>query len=201
MIIAHQGRLYSMAIHDEILSTVRRLCRTRKGWTFSVREVVEALPHLNPRSVRTHIVSRCCVDAPAHHAHRWPYFDRVGRGVYRIRPEFRLPRSSASVGADPSEGAMSRVAEFEAMYAASTIRLAVRDTIHVFVVRDGETYVAEAMEVPVVTQAHGLDAVARNVREAVALHLDGEDRAALGLAERLRITLSYDMPVGDGAKA
>ena len=52
------------------------------------------------------------------------------------------------------------------------------------VIRPGEEsgYVAECVEIAVVTQGATLDEVARNLQEAVALHLEGEDLAALGLA-------------------
>src|SRR5208337_543185 len=45
------------------------------------------------------------------------------------------------------------------------------------VVRQGEQsgYVAECLEIPVVTQGQTLDEVTRNLREAVELHLEGED--------------------------
>ena len=46
----------------------------------------------------------------------------------------------------------------------------------------GETqYVAECMDLPVVTQAPTLDELAANIREAIALHLEGEDLEQLGL--------------------
>ena len=53
------------------------------------------------------------------------------------------------------------------------------------VIRPGEEsgYVAECVEVAVVTQGQTLDEVTRNLQEAVALHLEGEDLAALGLAQ------------------
>ena len=52
------------------------------------------------------------------------------------------------------------------------------------VVRPGNEsgYVAECVEIAVVTQGETLDAVTANLRETVSLHLDGEDLAALGLA-------------------
>ena len=52
------------------------------------------------------------------------------------------------------------------------------------VIRPGEQsgYVAECLEIPVVTQGRTLDEVTQNLQEAVALHLEGEDLAALGLA-------------------
>jgi hypothetical protein len=80
------SRFEIMAIHEEVLSTARQICRERGERTFRVADIVHALPHLNPNSVRTHIVSRCCVNAPKHHLHRWGYFRRVGRGEYAILP-------------------------------------------------------------------------------------------------------------------
>ena len=47
---------------------------------------------------------------------------------------------------------------------------------------DESGYVAECVEIPVVTQGATLDEVIRNLQQAVALHLEGEDLAALGLA-------------------
>jgi predicted RNase H-like HicB family nuclease len=48
------------------------------------------------------------------------------------------------------------------------------------VIRRGEEsgYVAECWEIPVVTQGATLDEVSANLREAVALHLEGEDLAS-----------------------
>ena len=78
-----------MPIHERVLEAALRICRERGRWSFGPREVVVALADLNPGSVRTHVMSRCCVNAPAHHAHRWPYFRRVHRGVYEILPAWR----------------------------------------------------------------------------------------------------------------
>ncbi len=51
------------------------------------------------------------------------------------------------------------------------------------VLRRGDThYVAECIEIPVVTQGRTLDETVANLREAVALHLEGEDLSGLGLA-------------------
>jgi predicted RNase H-like HicB family nuclease len=48
-------------------------------------------------------------------------------------------------------------------------------------IRPGEQsgYVAECLEIPVVTQGRTLDEVTRNLREAVELHLEGEDLASV----------------------
>ena len=63
------------------------------------------------------------------------------------------------------------------------------------VIRKGEThYVAECVEVAVVTQGKTLDETVENLREAVALHLEGEDLSELGLAPdpTLILTLEVD---------
>ena len=63
------------------------------------------------------------------------------------------------------------------------------------VIRPGEQsgYVAECLEIPVVTQGRTLDEVARNLREAVTLHLEGEDLTELGLASSPSILVTYEM--------
>jgi predicted RNase H-like HicB family nuclease len=63
------------------------------------------------------------------------------------------------------------------------------------VIRHGEEsgYVAECFEIPVVTQGQTLDEVARNLCQAVALHLEGEDLTALGLADSPTIVVTYEM--------
>jgi predicted RNase H-like HicB family nuclease len=51
------------------------------------------------------------------------------------------------------------------------------------VIRRGEShYIAECATLPVVTQGVTLDETIANLQEAVALHLEGEDLQALGLA-------------------
>jgi len=55
-------------------------------------------------------------------------------------------------------------------------------TIQVRISRGDRQFFAECLDVPVVTQAPTLDELAHNIREAIGLHLDGEDLAALGIA-------------------
>src|SRR3989442_17851 len=140
-----------MPIQQEVLTTARRICRERKEWTFTPEEVVRALPHLNQHSVRTHIVSRCCVNAPVNHPHKWNYFRRVRRGLYEILPAYRKERPV--VGAEPNDRgrrrerlSQNRVAESPAQY-GSRRRATLRGSIHAVVHRDEEAYVAECLEV------------------------------------------------------
>jgi predicted RNase H-like HicB family nuclease len=62
------------------------------------------------------------------------------------------------------------------------------------VVRKGEfQYVADCVEIPVVTQGKTLDETIRNLQEAVELHLQGEDLAELGLAENPTLIVTMEL--------
>ncbi len=67
-------------------------------------------------------------------------------------------------------------------------------TIKAFI-RAGEQsgYVAECMEIPVVTQGETLDEAMSNLQEAVQLHLDGEDLTELGLAPNPTILVTLEL--------
>jgi predicted RNase H-like HicB family nuclease len=173
-----------MAVHDEILRAALRICRQRGGWRFRPSDIVLALPHLNPRTVLTHIVSRCCVNAPAHHAHRLDYFRRVSRGVYEIRSPYRHAKQK------PTRRA---TAEPRTDYAAHGDALP-RETVHAVVRRSRGWYVGECLEVAVVSQGRTLDELVEGLREAVALHLEGEDSIALGLVPAPRLAVTYELP-------
>src|SRR5687767_5959071 len=183
-----------MHIHDEVLSAARRLCRERASWTFAPDEVVRALPHLNESSVRTHIVSRCCVNAPKNHQHKWDYFRRLGRATYEILPEYRRDRTKGTKAKQAV--AQSRIAETATQY-GKAVGQSPRGTIHAVVSREGGWYVAECLEVAVVTQGRTMDEVISNLREAVELHIENEDRTLLGLAQSLALSVTYETPVRD----
>ena len=50
---------------------------------------------------------------------------------------------------------------------------------------DERGYVAECLNLAVVTQGQTLDETVHNLREAILLHLEGEDMTELGLKNRL----------------
>ncbi len=60
--------------------------------------------------------------------------------------------------------------------------MTMKRTIQVRILRGENQYVAECLDLPVVTEAPTLDELAANIREAIALHLEGEDLSELGLA-------------------
>ena len=62
------------------------------------------------------------------------------------------------------------------------------------VVRKGERfYVAECLEIGVVTQGRTFDETLDNLREAVALHLDGENLEELGFAPNPTIIVTTEL--------
>lgn len=66
-------------------------------------------------------------------------------------------------------------------------------TIQVRMFRGETKYVAECLDLPVVTEASTLDELAANIREAIALHLEGEDLAELGLADDPTILATLEL--------
>lgn len=58
---------------------------------------------------------------------------------------------------------------------------------------DESGYVAECVEIAVVTQGQSLDETMRNLREAVALYLEGEDLTELGLAPQPALLVTLEM--------
>ncbi len=62
------------------------------------------------------------------------------------------------------------------------------------VVRKGERYyIAECVEIAVVTQGKTLDETLKNLQEAVALHLEGENLADFGLAPNPTILVTMEL--------
>jgi predicted RNase H-like HicB family nuclease len=59
---------------------------------------------------------------------------------------------------------------------------ALQHTIKAFIRKGEKYYIAECLEIPVVTQGKTLDEAVANLKEAVALHIEGENLEQLGLA-------------------
>lgn len=68
-----------------------------------------------------------------------------------------------------------------------------RRTIHATIIRGESHYVAECEQLAVVTQGATIDETIQNLREAVELHLEGEDLASLGLASDPVILVSMEL--------
>jgi predicted RNase H-like HicB family nuclease len=62
------------------------------------------------------------------------------------------------------------------------MQTALQHTIKVFIRKGEKFFVAECLEVPVVTQGKTIDETVANLKEALVLHLEGEDLEQYGLA-------------------
>jgi predicted RNase H-like HicB family nuclease len=69
----------------------------------------------------------------------------------------------------------------------------VKKIVQVRIFKGEKEYVADCMDLPVVTQGKALDEVTENLREAIALHLRGEDLAELGLAEEPPVLACFEI--------
>ncbi|MBK7200108.1 type II toxin-antitoxin system HicB family antitoxin [Candidatus Amarolinea dominans] len=58
---------------------------------------------------------------------------------------------------------------------------------------DESGYVAECLNLAVVTQGQTLDETVQNLREAIHLHLEGEDLAELGLVAHPPLLVTMEM--------
>jgi predicted RNase H-like HicB family nuclease len=66
-------------------------------------------------------------------------------------------------------------------------------TIKAFIRKGEKFYVAECLEIPVVTQGKSIDETAENLKEAVALHLEGEDLEQLGLVSNPTLLITMEL--------
>ena len=71
------------------------------------------------------------------------------------------------------------------------------------VLRPGEEsgYIAECMEIAVVTQGRTIDETISNLREAVALQMEGENAADFGLQDKplLVVTMEIEPPYAEAS--
>ncbi len=74
-------------------------------------------------------------------------------------------------------------------------RMDLQHTVKAVVRREDAYYVAECFEIAVVTQGKTLEETLTNLQEAVALHLEGEDLAEMGLVANpsIRVTMELEM--------
>ena len=72
--------------------------------------------------------------------------------------------------------------------------VSLQQNIHA-IIRPGEEngYVAECLEIAVVTQGITLDETSKNLAEAVSLHLEDENPADFGLVARPSLAVTFEL--------
>ena len=68
-----------------------------------------------------------------------------------------------------------------------------RNTVHAVISQGDRYFVAECMEIPVVTQGLTVDETLANLQEAMALHLEDEDLAELGLVPSPTLSVTLEL--------
>jgi hypothetical protein len=78
-----------MTARDEILDALPVICSRTVDGTFTPEDVIDGLRRRGstyaPSTIRTHVVSRMCANAPDHHARTYDDLERVANGRYRRR--------------------------------------------------------------------------------------------------------------------
>lgn len=78
-----------MTCREEILDAVHALLRRTSRDDFTLQQLLQEMRRrgssYSESTIRTHVTSRMCANAPDHHAVVFDDLERMGRGVYRLR--------------------------------------------------------------------------------------------------------------------
>ncbi len=78
-----------MTCRDEILDCAKEIADRRGTNEFTIAEIIECMERKGtkyPKStIRTHISSRMCGNAPDHHAVTYDDLERTERGTYHLK--------------------------------------------------------------------------------------------------------------------
>jgi hypothetical protein len=73
---------------DEVLDAATAVCLRAGRDTLTVAEILEEMRRrgtaYSESTIRTHVTSKQCANAPVHHGDHTDDFERVDRGVYRL---------------------------------------------------------------------------------------------------------------------
>jgi len=74
--------------HEQVLDAASEIVRRKGRNEFTTHEVIDFLRDRGTKfkdaTISTHVVSRCCVNAPDNHARTYKYFERIASGTYRV---------------------------------------------------------------------------------------------------------------------
>lgn len=77
-----------MGCREEVLMAARAVVARTGQDTFGVMDIVSEMRRRKTSyaesTIRTHVVSRMCRNAPAHHAATYDDFERIDRNTYRL---------------------------------------------------------------------------------------------------------------------
>lgn len=77
-----------MTCREEILISVKHIIQAKGMNEFTILEVLHHMgnngTHFRESTIRTHITSRLCANAPNHHSPAYDDFERIGKGTYML---------------------------------------------------------------------------------------------------------------------
>ena len=62
------------------------------------------------------------------------------------------------------------------------------------VYKEDDSYIAEGVDLAIVTQADNLDELVKNIEEAVSLHFEGEEVTNFDYSQKPSILVNYELP-------
>ncbi|WP_446686141.1 DUF7669 domain-containing protein [Paenibacillus aurantiacus] len=73
---------------DELLRATRSIVKAKGENRFTPKEAVEYMQSNNTSyaesTIRTHVVSKCCINANQNHARVFNDYERIGDGYYKV---------------------------------------------------------------------------------------------------------------------
>jgi len=73
---------------DEVVQAARAIIARKRRNEFRLAEIIQYLKDANSEysesTIRTHVTSRCCANAPDHHAKVYRDFEKIGKGMYQV---------------------------------------------------------------------------------------------------------------------
>lgn len=73
---------------DEMLQVTKQLVKEKGLNEFTVQQVLEAMERAGTTykqsTIRTHLTSKCCIDAQQHHQTVYDDYKRIGYGLYAL---------------------------------------------------------------------------------------------------------------------
>jgi hypothetical protein len=92
-----------MTCRDEVLSAAQALTRQSPQGEFTLEEILRLLraqgTHYKESTIRTHVASRMCANAPDNHGTTYKDLQRLGPNRYRLNRGAKLERSSPTENA------------------------------------------------------------------------------------------------------
>ena len=78
-----------MTCRDEILKAIKYIVNRKGNNLFTIPEVISIMAQngteYKESTIRTHITSRMCANAPENHGVTYEDIERVDRGLYKLR--------------------------------------------------------------------------------------------------------------------